>query len=403
MRLRIVDAEERVVTVVLGVDFDVEEGPGVVVADYARASLHEVGAAGETRSSLWALWSFRYFEYHNRVALGRATDAGGVQGWHPFVPSMSRHALSLVESADDLDELVWDGDRATLDGRTVFVADPESVALRASMREQLARYLRRTLCGHPGVYARVFGVRVPRAFRFWFWQEERQVEVEVLEDLGPMRRPELDVAEVKPDDVLQACIDAARASGPIGAVDEGRAMERLKRLVGAEQWVPAFLSIMEWSWCRTPLPPKMQGVVGGIMGLDPRLERLMDVLQGKTDLDLEAKVEEIEALRLAAGELGHCLDVFIGSLQMYDHPAAAEAALLRALVQNPRLAGPYHDLGLIWARGYAFREAYRCWDHVRWLSPGFAMMGDVERREADVLAAERAVPVGSMAVEGLLS
>ncbi|MCB9678224.1 MAG: hypothetical protein H6737_24195 [Alphaproteobacteria bacterium] len=398
LKLKIMDGEERVVTVVLGADFDVEEGPGVVVADYARQTLHEVGPGGETRSSLWALWSFRFFEYHNRLFVGRTVAAGGPTEWHPFVPALSRHALSQVEADGDLDEPVWDGDNATLEGRTVFAADPGSVEVSASVRARLARYLRRTLCGHPGIYARVFGARVPRRFRFQFSQDERQVEVEVLEDLGPTERLVIDLPELNPDDALQACIDEARASGPFGPADEEHAMERLKGFVGADQWVPAFLSIMEWSWCRTPLPEKMQNAVGGILGLDPRLERLMAVLQGQTDLEPDAKAAEIYALRPAAGELGHCLDVFVGSLRMHEDPTAGEAALLKALSQNPRLAGPYHDLGLIYAGAYDFRRAYRCWDFVRWLSPGFAMMSDVERREADVWAAERRVPVGSMAL-----
>jgi hypothetical protein len=256
------------------------------------------------------------------------------------------------------------------------------------------------LAGHPAIYQTVLRERVPSELRFTFWQEPRELTVEILDLPGTEEntaRPTL-TGPVRPlaEDALQACIDEARRGGPFTDADEDALMQRVQAHVDAERWLPALLCAFEWGWCRQPLPEKLQSVVPNLIGVDPRNQRLVDLITGRAEADLEARVAEILSLGPVAHELGHCLDVFAGSLLMHQDADRGKAFLLKALEHNPRLAGPYHDLGLIHARRYAFDEAYRCWDFARWLSPAHPIMGDVDAREEEVLQAERALPFGSM-------
>jgi len=400
LRLRIHDEiSEREIDLTLDDWFDAVREATTTVADYRNRRIHRTDGETRTEEALLATLSFRHFECSNRIHVGQVVEAGKPTDWHPYHADLSRHELAQG-GVEHLDELAWQGEIATCRGHEVFGSEGPLVPSDPALRHRLARYLRRTVGGHSAIYDRVLRHRVPRRLRFTFHQEPREVTVEVLQQLEPGLRPDLD-QPLRPiaEDVLQSCMDEAGSLGPFTDADEEAAMAGLRAHVDAERWLPALLSIFEWGWCRNPLPAQMQNVVPKLVGITAQNQRLADILNGTAGLPTEARVSEVLALRSDAHDKSHCLDVFAGSLLMREDSSRAEEHLLAALGVRPRLAGPYHDLGMLHARQYEFTKAYRCWEFVRWIAPRHPIMSDVDAREADVLQAERAVPFGSMALD----
>ncbi|MBS0373576.1 MAG: hypothetical protein JSR73_03295 [Proteobacteria bacterium] len=367
------------------------------VYDFGRRRLYVIDLehGSYTDDSLFSDVGFRVVELNNRLGLGKALAAGGMVAANPMLPVPMQHLFGLAFGDDD------PGIRAShAKGERVFrwrerelMAVSDAVApLPAAEQRAYWRFLRYYAGGHPAIYRALGDVAgVPRSVRVRL--ENAGLETRTLA-LGSIDT----VAE--PGDPTAGLVRAARDSEPfttlaaIAPLPAGAAEAHTRELLAARDaatashaYLNAMLLNFEVMFETGPDGVDWVRANHEALGSDPDTRRFTAAIRPLPPKEADAALAELLALRAADPEHRYLLDVFAGNaLTRAGRRTEARDRLLAALHRNPRLTGPWFDLGANYLDGFNAPAAWACWDVARALEPAHPFRRSADDLERKLLA-----------------
>lgn len=160
--------------------------------------------------------------------------------------------------------------------------------------------------------------------------------------------------------------------------------EMARGFVADSNYCDAMLSIFELTLSDNDQPIELIREVVGNQQYDPLLAGLLTSLSTRdtSEAMLQAKLENLYAIRNHPDlERGAVVDIFIANT--YEEAGKdfeAEKHFLSALEANPALAAPYHDLGMLYVRQYAFDVGWQCFDVGMQLNENHEIFLDTKQR-----------------------
>jgi tetratricopeptide (TPR) repeat protein len=364
------------------------------VYDFARRRLYviDLERGRYTDDSLFSDVGFRVVELNNRLGIGKALAAGGITAANPMLPVPMQHLFGIAFGDED------PGIRAThAKGERVFrwreqelMAVSDAVApLPAAEQRAYWRFLRYYAGGHPAIYRALGEVAgVPRTVRLRIANaglETRTLElgsVAATEEPGdPTAGFARTVREAEPFATLAAI--APRAAGEAEAHTRALLAAR-DAATAAHAYLNAMLLNFEVLFETGPDGVEWLRANHEALGADADTRRFTAAIRPHEPREAAAAVQELLALRAADPERRYLLDVFAGNaLTRAGRRDEARERLLAALHRNPRLVGPWFDLGANYLDGFDAPAAWACWDGARALEPAHPFRrsaDDLERR-----------------------
>lgn len=121
---------------------------------------------------------------------------------------------------------------------------------------------------------------------------------------------------------------------------------------------------------------------------DEKLLSLLTSLSIKdtSELAIQEKLSALNKLRLDSSlHRSYVVEIFLANTyEEAGKMAMAEQHFLNALRENPFLAAPYHDLGMLYVRWYSFDLAWKCFDIGLALNPNHPIYEDVWQRSSKI-------------------
>lgn len=360
-------------------EFTVDDAAGTYVDDSLLATAH-----------------FRSSEFSNRLYIRDVLIAGGVTDDH-FNPTLQSHQLAVFSTEGKAARIQWkeQGRKARAKGYTLFTRSEGAVAVSKANAARFARFLRHDVGGHPLIL-------------------DRLVQNSVIPNESCLLFPEQDLTRLYTLRVLE-CEEVTNMSFSLVGLDE---ITGPTDMGGSDLW-SNILKLRETPPeqdfpSRNACAARSRALLDEGNGLDAILTILEFSLTGELDeglleffriakeesSDAEALTElmanrptcdeEAEVYVKAMGELADkattgadMVGILTAStyLNLGDHERAMEL-YEQALRTNPRIVGPYKDLGDHMASQYQHGLAYRCWDMARALAPNHGMLSELNETDA---------------------
>lgn len=318
----------------------------------------------------------------------RLLQVGGARGVEDSVGTLAQAEASFGIAFSPGAPAAFRAESGSGGGDSWSSEESEVARVRWSGQALDAHALRRLFAAalplHPAVAADIAAHgRVPAFIRAVCRFAPRDTEAEwTLESVAPghVDLPAL-TAGLQPAPPLDECHARARG-GEIADTEKAR-IGAARAAIEAERWLEGQLGVLAHALSSTdPVGPAVQAIRQRASWWSParRLQRILD--KGGSP---QALARKLEGFKAHAGKFAYLLDVFIGeTLLPTDRRDEAEAALRRALREDPGLAGAWISLGEAYQRKRAYEAAWDCFRYARALCQAHPLVltrvTDVERR-----------------------
>lgn len=353
--------------------------------NFATRRLQRLDQEGLSDQSLYSAVAFRAFELENRVHLGGALAAAGVES--PMQPALMEHLFSVrgdPPAPVEVQTKPGGGLLSQHQGKTLFESSAEGVALEGPAEvEEFRRFLRHQTGGHPAILEKLDHVPQEMTLSFYDIGGARRMRL----TLGGHRRETVDLPELSrepPRDRLGELEHKARAAQvpQVLAELESRALALFEQ--GA--LLPAALRFTEIGLVTGEQLPEAFQERREQLFQDPGMARLAEAVKANDEEQAQAALVTLSELEPAAGEAVHVLWIFQANfLAGLGQTQESQELFLKALEANPALVGVWKDLGFLFLRQYEMADAWRCWDTARAVVPASPMLAEVEALEQELL------------------
>jgi hypothetical protein len=208
--------------------------------------------------------------------------------------------------------------------------------------------------------------------------ELREVAPDALEPAS--LAPDYALVPLQADGVAEIAfrVRTGRAGAPATAESY---QARAERLLGEGRAFEALLVALEqefaWGESSGPLLRRAGEAAAG----DARAQAVLAVVQ-RGERDPQASLAQLAGVDARGLEGAHVLAILRANQRLTLHETgAALEEFERALGVNPFLIAPLMDAGQIYAAGYQLGAARECWDAVRAIAPGHAVLKGLDAQE----------------------
>lgn len=339
--------------------------------------------------SLYSDIGFRVAELQNRVRLGKALDKAGIEAENFESSIVQLENLFGIAAPNAPEPVIKDGDdvvELSAQDRLLFRYKKEGEKLTPEQSKQFVRFVRYFTGGHPDVLAMIESEQIvpvefsvvqqpidtERVRNFQF------VEVRKIEKLEPFPEP-----TPPPSSQLEQLLAKAKALSIKEIADHHNSVEqRALELLDTNQFFPATLSFLEATLnTGRPLAKEFNDAQAQIMK-DGRVPVLLKAMRPRKKAQVDASIKILESLKEEAGDSGHVLAIFQGSLYLgAKRNQEARNFLLPALDRYPSMSSVWKDLGETYYQDFQTAQAWKCWDTGRSLSPENSHYRNIEKLE----------------------
>lgn len=336
-------------------------------------------------------------EKANRVRISGAMQSAGIDD--PAFATFWIESLFRTgsEAADEVKATNQDAARQfTYEKKVVASFAPGAIAIPAPLRSSWKLFLIRTMKLHPAIHAEVAALdALPARLQYQFVNVGKLTET--VYEFGPWpganKSAPVDLTAAQasysawvdpkdPLDVLLADIAAKR----VGAepITQAKYEAQIKQLITDKQHLSAFLLLMEARFAYQDLPARE--LIGAIEMDGQQLLPVLQILRdGQSDPAAAAKA--LHEFPREGIQGTSTLDILeANALVELQKPDEAQALFLKVLRDRSWLAGPWKDLGDLYARRYRMAEAWRCWEFGLALSPEHPLLRPFDGVRRDLRA-----------------
>jgi len=348
--------------------------------------------------SLFSDIGFRTYEFQNRLMLGGALAAGGVED-NPMLPVFSEHLFSLQQK-DKKSEL----SQTSKDNLQVFSAagkdllsySPQGMEVSSREKAMFIKFIRYVFGGHPQILKQLSSDNIiPKSIQVHRYNVFNEHNILSLSEIKttPSRSFSLDGYSTA---VLD--IDTDPFSNFLNDIKNSKNINLEKHLISllaqAKSYyqngnnIDTMLCYLEYNLASSnPLPPVYEEQ-REVLNQDENVKKLLATLRlsPKNKEEGEDFLHKLQELEKESKHQSHVLKIFQANAQSgLGNYQKAKELFYEALKASPHITGAYKDLGGLYFNEYNAVLAWRCWDVARKISPTNKMLVQINEFESRLL------------------
>jgi len=367
------------------------------IYDFKEKRVYTVDLSSKKFSddSLFSNIGFRTYEFQNRLMLGGALAAGGVED-NPMLPVFSEHLFSLQQK-DKKSEL----SQTSKDNFLVFSAagkellsySSKGVEVSSKEKAMFIKFFRYVFGGHPQILKQLSSDNIiPKSIQVHRYNVFNEHNILSLSEIKttPPRSFSLDgysPAVLAGDtDPFSNFLNDIKYSKKINLEKHLESLlSQAKSYYQNGNHIDTMLCYLEYNLASSrPLPPVYEEQ-REVLSQDKNVTKLLATLRlrPKNKEEGEDFLHKLQELETEAKHQTHVLKIFQANAQYgLGNYQEAKELFYGVLKASPHITGAYKDLGGFYFNEYNAVLAWRCWDVARQILPTHKMLVQINEFEA---------------------
>ncbi|OGW24050.1 MAG: hypothetical protein A2X59_12375 [Nitrospirae bacterium GWC2_42_7] len=393
------DADDYSMTVDIGDDYFSYTKDGTqYVYDFTKKRIITIDLAKKifADDSLFSDIGFRTYEFQNRLMLGGALAAGGVED-NPMLPVYSEHLFSLQQK-DNKSELIEtskdDHVNFTVADKELLSYSKEGAHVTHANKEMFIKFFRYVFGGHPQILSKLsIDDNIPERIRIHLYNIMKEINTLTITSIKTTAKKQFSLENYSPGVLSTDTEEFSKSLNDIKYsknIDFGGhlalLLSKAKEYYQNQNYIDSILGYLEYSLASgLPLPPIFQEQKAELMK-DGDVNKLLTVLNSKSKEEAEEHLAILQGLEKKTKYQGHVLKIFeANTLTGLGKQKEAKELFCEVLKDKPYLVGAYYDLGGIYYSDYNAVMAWRCWDVARKIDFTHKMLIPINEFETNLL------------------
>ncbi|MEJ2201321.1 MAG: hypothetical protein P8X63_09970 [Desulfuromonadaceae bacterium] len=395
------EESDYVLSVVIGDGYFSYTSEGVnYIYDFIDKRVFTVDLAGKKFSddSLFANIGFRTYEFQNRLMLGGALAAGGVED-NPMLPVLSEHLFSLQQKdkKSELSQTSNDNSLAfSAAGKALLSYNTQGVEVSRKEKEMFIKFLRYVYGGHPQILKQLSSDNIiPESIQIHRYNIFTEHNILSLSGIKTTPTTTFTLDGYSPDvlagdtDPFSEFLSEIQHSKTINLDKHLESLlSRAKSYFNSGNYIDTMLCYLEYTLASSRPLPTVYEKQRDLLNQDGNVIKLLATLGLRPNNKEEGEdfLHKLQELEKKTKHQSHVLKIFQANAQSdLGNFQKAKELFYEALKVSPHITGAYKDLGGIYFNEYDAVLAWRCWDVARKISPTNKMLIQINEFESSLL------------------